>query len=667
MSITLKSRMRYFLMVALIFFVRTLTAKSFDPDSVLKVAESINNKDSVRSIAYYHLSNYYLNDNPRKALHYVNLSITYFAKWNKKDFYYLRYVKKAQIFRSMGNLDSAVHYCNMILNQAIKDKDYFNQNNVYSELGLIANSQDNYKKALHFFEKQIELIKKGLVKDNPASVYNNMGISYASLGESDMAFEYFRRALKHDQIKSVPSLLGNDYNNLGIMFTMKGMLDSAEIYIEKGLQYRRMCNDMLGVGGSLNNLAVLNKNAKKYDQALRLADSAYSIAEKNEFKKLEIEVYSTYNAIYLAKGDYKTAYTYLNNVFREKQKAHRQELTGKVEQLESDIALQEKQAQILEGELQLEKAEKQKQKQTGVILLVSLTLVAALFFAFTFRKKNTQLREQNLLISEQKDIIEEKHQSITDSINYAQKIQSALLISESNLKKSLPSSFILYKPRDIVSGDFYWYTYSGNKHILALADCTGHGVPGAFMSMIGMTLLNKIVNEKNITSPARILNELRTDVINALNLQNSGTDQRDGMDMAIVAFDSQELIYAGANAKSFVVINGAVTDLKPNKQPIGLFERNEPYTEQRLEIEKDMRLFLFSDGIIDQFGSNGEEKAISSTAGKKVRSKLFREWLQNTTQLQLDDQKKEIERLLNDWKKGFEQTDDISLIGVKLG
>lgn len=667
MSIILKSKQRYLWLITLSFCFLTVSAKKFNLDSLMSIAESPASNDSLRSLAFYNLSNYYLNDNPRKALKYINLSIQYFDKLNKKTFYYLRFVKKAQIFRAMGNLDSSIFYCNRILNQAIKDKDYINQNNVYSELGLIANSQDNYKKALHFFEKQTELIKKGLVKENPATVYNNMGIAYASMGESDMAFEFFRRALIHDQIKAIPALLGNDYNNLGIMFTMKGKLDSAEHYIALGRYYRELCNDMLGVGGSLNNLALINKTKKNYIQALLLADSAYSIAKKNEFKKLEEEVNATYNSVYYEMGDYKKAHEYLNKVFRGKQQAHRQELTGKVEQLESDIALQEKQAQILEGELQLEKAEKLKQKQTGVILLVTLTLIAALFFAFTFRKKNNMLNEQNILISEQKDIIEEKHQSITDSINYAQKIQNALLISESNLKKSLPSSFILYKPRDIVSGDFYWYTFSGKKHILALADCTGHGVPGAFMSMIGMTLLNKIVNEKNITSPAKILNELRSDVINALNLQNNGSDQRDGMDMAIVAFDDKELIYAGANAKSFILNKGQVRDLKPNKQPIGLFERNEPYTEERIEIEKEMRLFLFSDGIIDQFGSPEDGQPSSFSSGKKVRSKVFREWLQASSGLAIEAQKTEIERLLNNWKKGFEQTDDISLIGIQLG
>jgi len=395
--------------MTLSFCFLTVSAKKFNLDSLMSIAESPASNDSLRSLAFYNLSNYYLNDNPRKALKYINLSIQYFDKLNKKTFYYLRFVKKAQIFRAMGNLDSSIFYCNRILNQAIKDKDYINQNNVYSELGLIANSQDNYKKALHFFEKQTELIKKGLVKENPATVYNNMGIAYASMGESDMAFEFFRRALIHDQIKAIPALLGNDYNNLGIMFTMKGKLDSAEHYIALGRYYRELCNDMLGVGGSLNNLALINKTKKNYIQALLLADSAYSIAKKNEFKKLEEEVNATYNSVYYEMGDYKKAHEYLNKVFRGKQQAHRQELTGKVEQLESDIALQEKQAQILEGELQLEKAEKLKQKQTGVILLVTLTLIAALFFAFTFRKKNNMLNEQNILISEQKDIIEEKH------------------------------------------------------------------------------------------------------------------------------------------------------------------------------------------------------------------------------------------------------------------
>lgn len=667
MNIILKNKLKYILLLIVCFFFLKGYSKKFDPKEELKIAESPSYSDSARTEAYYTLSGYYQNDNPRKAMKYLQLSMEFADKWKSETFFYLGYLRKAQLFRATGKLDSSIHYCNKILNQAIKEKKFNHQNSVYGELGLVANSQDNFQKAIHFFEKQLELIKSGLVKESPASVYNNIGISYASLGKVDMAFEFFNRALKHDLILSYPGALGNDYNNLGIMYMMVERLDSAMIYFERGMKYRKLSNDQLGVGGSFNNLSLLQKSLGNYKEALRLADSAYAIAKRNEFKKLETEVFSTYYDLYLKMNDYKKAHDYLAKVFQAKQKDHKQELTGKVEQLESDIALQEKQAQLLAKDLDLEKAEKQKQKQTGVILLVTITLIAALFFAFTFRKKNNLLNEQNKLISNQKDIIEEKHQNITDSINYAQKIQNALLISESNLKKSIAHSFILYKPRDIVSGDFYWYTYSGNKHILALADCTGHGVPGAFMSMIGITLLNKIVNEKNITSPAKILNELRSDVINALNLQNNGSDQRDGMDMAIVAFDDKELIYSGANAKSFLSIHGKVMDLKPNKQPIGLFERNEAYTEQTIKIESEMRLFLFSDGITDQFGASDEKEPVSTSAGKKVRSKVFRKWIEETSNLTIEQQKAEIEAKLNKWKKGFEQTDDISLIGLKLG
>ncbi|MBK9284141.1 MAG: tetratricopeptide repeat protein [Sphingobacteriaceae bacterium] len=612
------------------------------------------------------MSKLYENENPKKALQFINQSLIFWQKQGYINYPFDIMHLKAQIFRGIGQIDSSIHYCNLVLNRAIQEKNYQIEYNIYSELGLIANSQDNFNKAIHFHTKQLELIKQNKVNDNSASVYNNLGIAYAGKGDKEIAFEYFIRALRFDLEKNNIINVGNDYNNLGVIYIMNKHQDSALVNFERGLKYRIKANDLLGIGGSLNNLAFFYAEKGNYNKAINLADSAMKIATSRGFKKLEIEILQTYNEIYLKKQDYKMAYEWLQKFNKERQKLNSEELSNKVSQLESDITLGEKQAELLKKDLELEKSEKQKQKQLGGLVLSMLFLFTALFFVFNFKKNNRLLKSRNELISQQKNIIEEKHRDITDSINYAQKIQNALLINENILRKSLPNSFILYKPRDIVSGDFYWYTFKNNRHILALADCTGHGVPGAFMSMIGMTLLDKIVNEKNILSPALILNELRNDVIQALNLHNDGDGQRDGMDMSVISIQENELTYAGANAKAFIFTNNNVTELIPNKQPIGLFEKNEKYSEQIIAIQKGMKLYLFSDGIIDQFGNLEDKPAQDLQAGKKVKSKLFKQWITETVNLSMPEQKTEIEQKLILWKKGFEQTDDISLIGIQL-
>jgi tetratricopeptide (TPR) repeat protein len=340
-------------------------------------------------------------------------------------------------------------------------------------------------------------------------------------------------------------LLGNDYNNIGVVFLVRKMNDSALVYLLKGLDYRIKAKEVTGIAGSLNNLAGLENRNKNYAKALEYADSALAIATRNDLKKLELEVYGTYDEIYSSSGDYKKAHQALSRVYAAKQKAHADELNNKVQELESDIVMQEKQSELLAKDLQIEKAEKHEQKQKALIIISVIALLGLSLFLLSFKKNNKRLKENNELISEQKNLIEEKHKDITDSINYAKKIQSALIISEENLNRNLNGAFVLFKPRDIVSGDFYWYTKHNGKHVVALADCTGHGVPGAFMSMIGITLLNKIVVEKNIVSPAKILNELRTDVIRSLNLNDAGSSNKDGMDMALIVFDEKGLFSQG--------------------------------------------------------------------------------------------------------------------------
>jgi serine phosphatase RsbU (regulator of sigma subunit) len=325
-------------------------------------------------------------------------------------------------------------------------------------------------------------------------------------------------------------------------------------------------------------------------------------------------------------------------------------------QLKAQEAIFKAEEQVKEEQNRSEKR-KQQYITLGVTVVLLLTLIFSFFIfkAFTHIKKNNKIiSEQKLEVEKQKNLVEEKHKDITDSINYAQRIQSALIISETNLQRNLKEAFVIFKPRDIVSGDFYWYSEHEGTKIVALADCTGHGVPGAFMSMIGITLLNQIVNEKGITSPALILNNLRKEVIRALS--TDAGDKRDGMDMAIIAFNGSELFYAGANSKALLIQNGAITELKPNKQPIGLYENEASFTEQRIKLTDDLKIYLFSDGIVDQFGG---------TNGKKVKTKLFKEWILSSSTLPLTEQKEVIEQKLNQWTSGLEQTDDISLLGLK--
>lgn len=280
-----------------------------------------------------------------------------------------------------------------------------------------------------------------------------------------------------------------------------------------------------------------------------------------------------------------------------------------------------------------------------------------------------QVKERTFEINQQKEEIESKNKDITDSINYAKRIQDSILPGESKLKAHYPDSFILFKPKDIVSGDFYWFSEIVNgekkKIIYAAADCTGHGVPGAFMSMIGNSLLNQIVNEKGIDSPALILDQLRKGIIKALNQTNSG-ESKDGMDIALCSIerlDNNEfqIEYSGANNPLWILNQESeqfLLETKADKQPIGIYQAEQkPFTNHSFILPKASSIYIFTDGYADQFGG---------PKGKKFKYLQLKELLISLKNSSMDDQKNILNQTFEHWKGAEEQVDDICVIGIRL-
>ncbi len=269
----------------------------------------------------------------------------------------------------------------------------------------------------------------------------------------------------------------------------------------------------------------------------------------------------------------------------------------------------------------------------------------------------TQVEERTKEINEQKKVIEEKNKDITDSINYAQRIQRSILPTEAEIKDIFKDSFVLFKPRDIVSGDFYQFKKNGNLRYAILADCTGHGVPGALMSMIGSNLLKQIILERGVKEPNVILHELHKEVRSTLR-QSSGLQSHDGMDAAIVLLEENRLYIASANRPVYIVRKGELTELKPDKRSIGGSSVGDDlyFNVNELEVEAGMMVYLFSDGYADQFGGD---------QGKKFKVKNLGGLLVSLSAKPLETQKEILNTTFDNWKKHLEQVDDVSLIGLK--
>jgi serine phosphatase RsbU (regulator of sigma subunit)/ligand-binding sensor domain-containing protein len=270
------------------------------------------------------------------------------------------------------------------------------------------------------------------------------------------------------------------------------------------------------------------------------------------------------------------------------------------------------------------------------------------------------IKEATAEIQQQKDELEEKNRNIIDSIRYAQRIQEAVIPSESQFKQVFKDSFILWRPRDIVSGDFYWMMRRDNQVFVTAADCTGHGVPGAFMSIMGISFLNQITGLTETQNAADALNMLRHNVITSLNKEGSETATKDGMDIAlcIIDFENMKMDYAGAYNPAYIIRNGELIEIKADRMPIGVHERdNVPFTNKTTELREGDLIYLFSDGYIDQFGG---------PKGKKFMSKRFKRLLLEIYSLPMEQQKEKLWQTIIEWRGDIEQVDDIIILGIRI-
>ena len=258
-------------------------------------------------------------------------------------------------------------------------------------------------------------------------------------------------------------------------------------------------------------------------------------------------------------------------------------------------------------------------------------------------------------IHHQKLIVEEKSQEITDSIEYAKTIQSAILPSSKVVNEFLKDSFVLYKPKDIVAGDFYWMEAKADRILFAVADCTGHGVPGAMISVVCNNALNRSVREYNLSDPGQILDKARDIVIQEF--EKSETEVRDGMDIAICSLIEDKLEYAGAHNPLWIIRNGILIETKANKQPIGKFENLQPYKTHSFQLEKGDTIYIFSDGYSDQFGG---------IRGKKYKTTNFKNFLLSIQENSMEKQFSLLDAEFEKWRGSMEQIDDVCVIGLRI-
>ncbi len=300
----------------------------------------------------------------------------------------------------------------------------------------------------------------------------------------------------------------------------------------------------------------------------------------------------------------------------------------------------------------------------AIIVIIILIFVFIKYREAALRRDKIRLEktvtERTSEVVHQKEIVEQKNKDITDSINYAKNIQEALLPTRAEIGKHFPESFMLYKPRDIVSGDFYWISHRGNRTYYAIADCTGHGVPGAFMSMLGIAFLDEVIGMNPVIESNELLNQLRQNVILSLRQTGEAGQSKDGMDinLVVVDWDKKILEYSGANNPLYLIRNSYLTEYKGDKMPIGVHINKEPFSIHRIPFSLGDSIYMFSDGYADQFGGPNN---------KKFKYKSLKELLIKISNQPMSDQGKILNKTIEEWKGDNSQLDDIIVAGVHFG
>ncbi len=593
------------------------------------------------------------------------------------------------VYEGKANYDLAIEYYNK--SYEINKKNHFTtgMSDNLSNIGMIYSNWGETDEAIKHFREALEIDMLANNKRNIAIDYNNLGLCYINVDMEKSIF-YHQTAISIDSSNNNYENIAKYINNIGLVYYRKGELQEAINQFELAVKISSSQKQKKSEAKFLQNIAALYAiKLNNYKIALEKNDQSKEICEKNGFNDLLSSAYYIYYKIYLLQNDYKTALDYFklrtatqDSIFDKESKESLEHYRVKYETEKKEHEIEAFKKDKIVKNLQIK-------KQKITIWFISLGLfIFIIFILIVYRaykqkykafetikvqkdeisEKNEELNQQNEEILTQRDEIEEQsnvlsnqHKQITDSIVYAEQIQKAIFPPKEFINKILPNHFILNMPRDIVSGDFYWISEVDNKIIIAVADCTGHGVPGAFMSMLGTTFLTEIVVKDKILEPGLILDRLKLQVVNALH-QDKTKDygSKDGMDISLCVIDytKNELHFSGAYNPLVIVSNGVLTEIKGSKMPIGIYHYGKDNFEtHNINITKGSTIYMFSDGYQDQFGGK---------KNKKLGKRTFYNKLTEINRLKITDQKDKLLKLHNSWKNKCEQIDDILVVGIQL-
>ncbi|MBL7917077.1 MAG: SpoIIE family protein phosphatase, partial [Bacteroidia bacterium] len=562
---------------------------------------------------------------------------------------------KGDFYHSKNDDKSAFKYYYEALAQYEKANNSQGRCHVHHKIGMAIREAKNPEKALSHLYESLALAVNNNDKELFGDNHSAIGICFKDLKKFDSSIFHHEIALKTRLEIGNQKDIGNTYNDIGLAYKADKKMEKSLEYILKSLSIREKLNDKRGISGACINIGNTLKRLKRHKEAKEYFDRGIQIARENKYMTFFFNGIGGRAENALMMKDYKTSAEDFLRYNEGQDSMYNVNLKTQLNELEVNYQSEKKDAALLLQGEQIKAKTEQNAKQKALTLASTIALLMALvavIFIYRSYKQNKRNAQELAAINQ---VIEEKNREITDSINYAKLIQESLLASKEMLDKNLESYFVLYKPKDIVSGDFYWAAESNNGFLIACVDCTGHGVPGAFMSLIGKENLDKAVSKTN--NPGEILSELNKSVKRSLN-QNENTKSRDGMDAAVLRIEKNNngnatVYYAGANRPLYLLKKetSAIEEIKATKNAVGGFTVSEQvFTEHKINVTKGDTLVITTDGYADQFGSDNN---------KKLTTKRFKDLLNTIKSNSPTEQKNKLETFFNDWKGKNEQLDDL--------
>ena len=695
----------------------------------LKIRREIGDNEGIAG-SLSNLAGIYLNyGNIEKAKEYYRAALKLIRTFNDKRQLASELANLAYIFKFQGSLDSSMYYYEQSLeiNKQIGNKQGIS--NCLGHIGLIFMKKGDLITALDYYKKGLKLNKEieyitGIaaslssiasiyleqgdvastiknynevvdlytsIGDLPglATIYNNFGIVYCMEGDTTLAMKYYAKALNIEEKLGIEYMIANSLNNIANIYEKRNKPKQALNNYERALVIHKKHGDKNGIVTCLSNIGGVYWGLGDWVEAKKNATLALKISYELGIPRLIKLNAGSLKLIAMKESNYKEALKMyelfilmrdsINNESTQKA-AIRQSVQYEYEKQHLADSLETlKKLALKDIEISKQQAEAKAERTTKYGLYGGLSLV--LVIAFVLYRSVQQKKKANDEISLQKLEVEHKNREILDSITYAERIQAAILPPMSLMNEKLKDGFVIYKPKDIVAGDFYWIetcrSEGGDDIFFSAADCTGHGVPGAMMSVMCSNALTKCVKELDFTKPGEIL-DATTKIIEG-RFERSEQLVLDGMDLALCKLNrkSLKLEFAGANNPLWIIsCDGSsrigvtlrapevrndnlkiVEEIRANKQPIGMYDNRMPYTNHIIQLQKGDTIYIFSDGYIDQFGG---------PKGKKFKSKPFKQLLLSIQNESMDKQKEIIEMAFEDWQGANEQVDDVCIIGVKI-